>query len=320
MILGNLYEERTNYYTELDGLTPLRSCSVVCKAWFPICRNYLMKAVHIRSRSQLEEVLSALRSNRGDALGFHSTNKLLLGQTHCTDNRPFHHLAIHYLPPKLPRTKDLWFQLPVRVDQLQENRQEGTSEVHETATFPIPSSFPLMMRQFRALTHLVFWECRFDSLWDFRRIVVALPVLSDLTLRSITWPPPFETHPVSPIFFHTASQLVNVTINNCPRSWEVIWLWTTSVTISSLTPLVSQSQFHNNQNQGVIRHCPAFTTREAPFLGRVLEQLSFTDEIPKAQWSHDRVSNTCRYSFHITDPDAEIPYHREIHLWASSGT
>ncbi|KAJ3490599.1 hypothetical protein NLI96_g1312 [Meripilus lineatus] len=199
----------------------LSSCSLVCKSWFEECRRYLMKNVRISSRPRAETFISTLFSPRGSLLYLHTTTDLDLCDSKVTeDETPFHHIAIHYLSPKLSSLDTLTVSGP-------------SAATKQPRDLPFPPSLPNSLRHFRNLKFLSLENFHFGSFWDLRRFIVSPPALVHLTLRSVTWP--VIPHNVGgiPSLLRTSSSLSEAQITDCTSNWDVLWAWATTVPHSS---------------------------------------------------------------------------------------
>lgn len=94
------------------------------------------------------------------------------------------------------------------------------------------------LKHFTTVTELSLANMTFQSYWEFRRFVVALPALSDLHLDNIllTHSDPIWRHiRRSPSLFSAPQNLTHLSIGS-PLSWNPLWIWVTFVQTQHQTP------------------------------------------------------------------------------------
>lgn len=254
MILDHLFDARSLSHSLDDPLlsprdpeliATLKSCCLVCLSWLPICRRRLMENLCFHTRSQVDEVLSALASGRGELLCQELTTRLILRAPQASrDRKAFHHVAIHHLSRRLTSLQTLC----VIGDRL--------------ATFPVPTTLMIHIGQMQTLTTLHLVKHTFQSFWDLRRLVTALPSLCYLKLIDVTWPPPQLDAPMRlPSLLKTASRLSQIVLEGISSGWEVLLFWTTTA-----QPKHSDSILR----RGAKHPYPSLTTEDAYTIGALL--------------------------------------------------
>ena len=109
-----------------------------------------MKDVTLNSIVKLENMVSAIRSDRRDVLCLDIMTRLGLSVSWDSDgNTPFHHLGIYYLAGKLPSLEILSI--------------DGDAVSKEPQFFQTPIPLGLHLRQFHTLTTLHIHYYRFSS-------------------------------------------------------------------------------------------------------------------------------------------------------------
>ncbi len=183
---------------------PLISCSLVCKAWCRICQRKLLRNVKIWNKEELERLV-ALLSSATHPIGTYII-QLSLWNDLCQ-------IALLYLATKLPslRCLDLGSSYP------------------RAGPFIIRSSDVMHLKHFRTVTELRLYGVDFQSFWDFRRLIVALPALSTLRLDRISL---VESNPSQkpnwgiPSLFTFPQHLTCVTVHNF-QDLNLLYMWAT---------------------------------------------------------------------------------------------
>ncbi|KAM5545941.1 hypothetical protein V8D89_000067 [Ganoderma adspersum] len=160
----------------VEDASSLCSCSLVCHSWVAASRHCLFGGAHIVSPSQYDFLVNrVLRSKHMypwlssvctlelDCEGGQWFKKRVGGPRY----RFFHEFAGH-----LPNLQLLSL---VGLDWVKS---------------PLHASTPSMISQFPSLVELRLENCTFQSFDIFRRILVAVPALSTLTLYGVQWPSP----------------------------------------------------------------------------------------------------------------------------------
>lgn len=250
----------------------LKSCGLVCKAWFLICRRFLMKNVRLSSRNHLEDLALSGSSIVGSPFP-HIVNLVLTTSLNESNPRPFHHLFPHYFSTKMPSLFRLYI-----IEDKNPNRP---------VIFPVPRSITMHLGHFRTLTKLRLVHLQFQSLWDLRRLVISPPSLSSLWLRDVSWPSPFEEPLRVPSLISTPHKLSEVKISECLRHWEIFWVWTTSCAPTTSATAESTSREHT---------LPAFTTRDTVILSGLVEKFLPVTITPQILWSYREERHSCESS------------------------
>lgn len=231
----------------------LARCCLVCRAWFPFCREFFWMYIQLLSGKQMAGVISAMSSTT-NFLGSYTKELHVLSMTNSRYVRPFHHLVPYYLAQKLPHLENLTFL--------------GTTMNGNMQAFPVSTQLTMHLSQFEHVTSLYLGRFHFHSFWDLRRFVVALPVISHLKLARVTWPQFFEDLQRVPSLPFIANKLQEINCADITVLHEVLWFRVTSRRVSSLEG--QRMGGHLAEDRG----CPAFTTRDAAAIGKFISQIS----------------------------------------------
>ena len=137
------------------------------------------------------------------------------------------------------------------------------------------------MSCFRSVAHLKFISYRFNSFWDLRRCVVALPSLLELSFYRTSWPPLVLTPTGIPSIPFAASKLRHVFFmsmsDNTAPSCDTLWLW------AGAPSRFQAPQSNYSKSEHV---CLAFTKIDAIHVTDILR--GFTGEPINIKWQYDQ--------------------------------
>lgn len=265
-VLGHL-EEPTKWYGWMadDDVRTLLSCCLVCKAWCRICQKKLLKFLSILNRTKLERVVASL-SSATHPIGTCVT-RLILSRDTC-------HIAPFYLATKLPSLRHLVIHGPYH------------------GPFVVRSSLVVLLKYFKTVNELSLFGVRFQSFWDFRRLVVALPALSTLHLEDVDLldsNPPRSSYGRLRSLSTFPQNLIDLSVilkgSDC--NWNPLWMWA--------TPFQT-------------RHQPLLTRHDADVIWE------FIQFVHSSSWRHKRSRIMC--SFDESHQQCErviLPYCQYFH-------
>lgn len=178
----------------------LAACCRVCKAWFRICHKMFLKRISLVDPRQLKGLLTTLSSST-HPIGTYIVD-LKLGNS-------LYHIATIYLATRLPSLDCLVI--------------DGGGQ-----SFKSHRSVVAHLKYFRTVTELKLMNIKFQSFWDFRRLVVALPALSNLHISVGVHLPssdPFQRLDGRvPSLFSTAHNLKHISFKT-KLGWNPLWIW-----------------------------------------------------------------------------------------------
>lgn len=259
-VLGHIISEYTLYNDVCRSC--LIACCLVCMAWLPICQRALLDAVDLHTYKQLIRFCDRLSSTHAPV--YTPTTSLSLNSTH--GDKPLHHVAPLFLANKLPflRTLSIW----------------GSSKT----AFVVRSVLTMHINHFRATTYLKLWDLEFQSIWDFRRLVVAFPALVTLDIFSIGLHniETFQQQRRIPSLGPGSQKLRHLSISSC-SGWDPLWLWVVSPT----------SQYRRTQN---VPPYPMLSLHDIRTIGEVNDMIHKTLEPPswKIEWEYDEGEQQCK--------------------------
>lgn len=197
-VLGHLRKWK-GWEELVDDIPTLHSCSLVCKAWCRVCQRKLLRVegVEINNHRKLERFVALLSSSAVNPIGTYVTHLELWGNI-C-------HIAPFYLATKLPSLRRLNIIVPY------------------PDPFVVRSSLVMHLKHFRTVTELELSWVQFQSFWELRRLVVALPALSTLHLYEVELvdPNPFQKRVPSLLTFPQNLTCVSVSSSTL----NPLWLW-----------------------------------------------------------------------------------------------
>lgn len=190
----------------------LITCCLVCGAWLPICQRMLLHTVYLSSYDQFKGFCDRL-SSTGSPISAHTTSLALLSEFDTHNDKPFYHLAPLFLMTKLPFLQRLWIWGGCKIK----------------TPFVVRSVLTMHLNNFQAVTFLGLRFLKFQSFWDFRRLVVAFPNLIYLTLEAVMLHnlDPFQQHGRIPSLGPGAQKLMYLSFDTC-FGWDPLWLWVVS--------------------------------------------------------------------------------------------
>lgn len=201
-----------------DRSRTLASCCLVCRAWCLMCQRELLSVTTIWTRRQLRRLMAIL-SSETCSIGAYITQLSLVADSDAED-KSFHHMALFYLPTKLPSVRCLILHgtyIPVSLNR--------------SSVYPLyldHPSIPMHLKHFTTVTELHLSDIAFQSFWEFRRLVVALPALSSLYISAIDVvgdPDPFQKSDRRvPSLFSVPWNLVHLSLA-VSTAWNPLWLW-----------------------------------------------------------------------------------------------
>ncbi|RPD55747.1 hypothetical protein L226DRAFT_341532 [Lentinus tigrinus ALCF2SS1-7] len=161
-----------HYYDYRPSRThTLAMCALVCRAWLPRSRVELFKDILILDEHTYDLLVERVLHSETMSRYLASVNSLGLGCLGKPD-------------PRSKAARLFFVEFAGKLPGLR------TLDVHHIDfTHQRPSvRWPLLLSQFRTITSLRLWSCRFSSFSDVRRLLTALPLLSTLAISQLTWP------------------------------------------------------------------------------------------------------------------------------------
>ncbi|RPD61398.1 hypothetical protein L227DRAFT_67699 [Lentinus tigrinus ALCF2SS1-6] len=155
----------------------LAMCALVCRDWLPRSRAKLFEYICIEDQRSYD--LLVQRIARSETMVQYLTSVTTL---HIDDSHVEHSLSSAVrlffveFTGKLPGLRDLLL--------------DGIYWTHQRPSV----KWPLLLSQFRTITSLRLWSCRFSSFNDVRRMLTALPLLSILDIAYLEWPAVSQLH------------------------------------------------------------------------------------------------------------------------------
>lgn len=235
----------------LDRAQTFLACCLVCRAWFQICHRMLPKVTWLRTPRQLESLVATLSS---------STHPIGAYIIELRLDDPLYRVAPLYLAPKLPSLRRLVINgdnQPISPGLWWRTTQRRVSH------YLGHPSLSMYLKHFRSVTDLTISFVMFQSFWDFRRFVVALPVLASLHLEEVHMPgsDPFQRPDgrVPSLFSapRNLNQLSTVSYGS-DLEWNPLWIW--------VTPL----QARHRKLESLESH-PFLTSHDAEVIRELLE-------------------------------------------------
>ncbi|RPD55744.1 hypothetical protein L226DRAFT_341847 [Lentinus tigrinus ALCF2SS1-7] len=148
----------------------LAMCALVCRAWLPRSRVELFEDITIEDDHIYDLLVERVLHSETMSRYLTSVDSLALGRHGSAQPSKAARLFFVEFAGKLPRLRTL-------------------SVRHIDFTQQRPSvTWPLLLSQFRTITSLTLYECRFSSFSDVRRLLTALPLLSTLSIFRLTCP------------------------------------------------------------------------------------------------------------------------------------
>ncbi len=195
----------------------LASCCLVCKIWCHICQKELSR-ISLRTYDQLESLVTTLSSST-HPISTHITELSL--DTPEGEDEPFYHVPLLYLAMKLPSLRRLVVN---GSDQPSTTLQDGARYVYLGH-----SSVVMQLKHFRTVTEFSLSNITFQSFWEFRRVIVALPALQRLHIGWVGLPDsdPFQMpHGSVPSLLSAPRNLTRLLVE-ISEQWNPLWIWVT---------------------------------------------------------------------------------------------
>lgn len=245
-----------------DRVRTLATCSLVCWDWCRLCQIGLMRAISLRSRRQLTKLVTSLSSATYPS-GAHVIELSLAGED-------IHHIAPVYLATKVPSLRRLVIDGGPKLD-------------HQTIPklYPVPSLLTMHLNHFRAVTELCLSNVAFQSFWDFRRLIVALPTLSNLRLSNIHLPipSPFRRHGGRVPSLYTSPRNLSHLYIRSEIDWNPLWIWV----------IPFQTRPHKSRN---LHLHPVLTPHDAETIWKLSNLDERLDEI-SFDWLYNEEQQRC---------------------------
>ncbi len=197
------FEIQVKVLGHIPDTKSLISCCLVCKAWCRICQRRLLRTVHIVDHQKLERLWASL---------FSATHPIGTYITHLTLYYHPCRISPFYLATRLTSLQSLYIIRPFVDDP-----------------FVVQSSLVMHLKHFRTVTELTLFKVKFQSFWDFRRFIVALPSLSTLNLVHVDLVEsnPFQRPICQVPSLYTFPQNLFCLIVDLYSSINPLWVWTT---------------------------------------------------------------------------------------------
>ncbi len=185
----------------------LGAYSLVCKHWAKMCQPHLFEDVTLRSREDLEQLLSFLDSSVSAVSRY--IWRIQLGQKGLSV--PWIHLLSLWVFPKLRRSV-----VPV-VLHLESPMGALSSASFRSIHFALPRTHPSFSSK---INHMKLSHITFRSFLDLLHVVKEMPVLRKLEGFHLSWPTPPDIVPSLP----SAAYLRDISLSDCANSWAALWL------------------------------------------------------------------------------------------------
>ena len=278
LILHHLGGLLSYYYHSHSWLSTLATCCLVCRTWFPVAQRYLLERVTLRSDKHLKQLVSR-KSTSSDPIGLVKELEILSGVKY--HQRPFHHLVPLYTTNRLLCLKRLAFW---------GSKGDGRKDV-----FPVSTQFRMHLSCLRHVTCMELANFHFQSFWDLRRFVVALPALSSLSMRVVSWPQFSDGLGRVPSLPFSARTLRKIDCVMSSGSPDVPWFWVTTHKLPSLEHQMV-AEYHIEDRY------PAVTVKDAAIIGRYIHKLG-SGLFLNFEWTYSREYRCCRlllYSHNVS--------------------
>lgn len=250
----------------------LASCCLVCRAWFPVSQKYLLNRVNL-NRYRLLKNLVSREFDPTEPMWSYPKQLNILPRIGFNE-RPFHHLVPYHTAGR--------FSCLVRLEFL------GTEQGGNKEIFPITKQFPMHLSHFRHVISLQLQDFHFQTLWDLRRFIVALPVLSYLYLDSVTWAPFSDELGRVPSLPFIACKLRNINCWEMSALHEVLWFWVTSYRAPSLEHQ-RIAECHAEDRY------PAFTIGDAAIIEKYIRELALPEsQTVDFKWDYSSDHRCCK--------------------------
>lgn len=268
-----------------DRMRTLVACCLVCRAWFRVCQKALLGNISLFTLEQFRGLVSTLTSSIHTLCASVVKVRFIGDTADC-----FYRMAPFQLATKLPSLQylvidggdhpftDLHWQHKARLGR----------------TYLGHSSLCMHLRQFESVTELRLSHITFQSFWDLRRFIVALPALSNLHIDRVDFPcsDPFRRPDGRiPSLFSGPQKLTQFSIT-VPVGWNPLWVWV----------LPSQTRYQKFRHP--LLH-PSLTLHEAETIWKLV---TLEKDIDKSvtywhynvqfcfmfHWSHDERHQQCK--------------------------
>ncbi|KAH9941427.1 hypothetical protein B0H21DRAFT_869953 [Amylocystis lapponica] len=183
----------------------LRACALVCRAWLPSSRYHLFHTVRLRRPSDLDLIARTLTESS------HLGTLVEVLDLYYTYRRTSIHVISAFpglLAGHLPRLESL------------------SIEGFHSAIIPpsFPDGFFNDLAQFHSVTRLNLLSIKFNTLSDLYNIICALPSLSVLTCRWLSWIPPFPWEVIDPETFKERAIHLKITHLHIDVQWNDMFI------------------------------------------------------------------------------------------------
>lgn len=280
-VLGHLRIE-SNRWEPQARMQALASCCLVCRNWYDICHRELFGAasISLRTLRQLGGLVAAMSSATANPLG---RSIVTLSFTSIAGIDPVYRVAPLYLATKLPSLQHVFIDGGDRPDTDHPHFLSLIRRTPTQRTFHGHTSLIVHLKYFTTVTRLRLSHMTFQSFWDFRRFVVALPALSHLRLDWIDLPDadPFRRpHGRVPSLFSAPRNLIS--IHATSLTWNPLWIWV----------MLHPAKPQQSRNPGV--H-PCLTPGDAETIYNLAFGLKFHDDKLNGifSWSYNEGLQSC---------------------------
>lgn len=260
----------------------LVKCCLICRAWFPVAQKYLLNSVDLKSDKHMRQLVSRI-FNPFEPIKLDIKELNIHSSTEFNEN-PFHHLVPYHTANRLLGPDVLRF-FGCELD--------GDGDV-----FPVSTQLTMHLSHFRHVTSLSLHDFRFQTFWDLRRFVLALPVLSFLDLNGVTWPQFSKDLGRVPSLPFIARNLRKINCWRISAAHEVLWFWVTSHKLPSL----EHQRIAGSHAEG---QYPAFTIKNIVAVGEYLGQIKSTPPL-NLEWDYSREQPCCKLLMVLTQYQSRV--------------
>ncbi len=263
------------YMWEVDNRTQtLAYCCLVCRKWIQICQRERLRTFLLRSLRHLKRLVASL-SCATHPIGTYIT-KLSLDASN--KEEPFYHIVLFHLSKRLPSLRCLVIEGGFLSYDL---ARPWIYQLH-----PGHPSLNMHLKHLRAVTELRLSYMTFQSFWEFRHFIVALPALSILYIRAIdlvqVGSDPFRRPGGRvPSLFSSLQNLTSLPLMVSDK-WNPLWIW------------VTPSQTRHRGPSRIPGLPPFLTLHDAETLWGFRKMLEYAGT-PNYLWSYDSGNRRCKH-------------------------
>lgn len=211
-----------------DRTRTLAYCCLVCREWLQFCQRELLRTIFLRTARQLKCLVASL-SYAIHPIGTYITELSLAARN---EVESFYHIALFHLSTKLPSLRCLVIE-----GEFLSFKMGRPWAYH---LFPGHPSLDMHLKHFRTVTELRLSYMTFQSFWELRHFVAALPAVSTLHIRAIDLiqvdTNPFRRpHARVSSLFSSLQKLTHLSLMVSDK-WNPLWLWVTPVQMRHRVP------------------------------------------------------------------------------------